>query len=552
MTPPPARSELGIAALVSIPLALWFTWTQVFPLDAIPVLGTDYGQLVWNMWSVERAIFSFESPLHSDLVFHPIGTSLAAHVLVPAFFPVTAAVRIGRAALGYAGPTGADLLYPLIAYKIAIGLSYMAIAFSIYAFLRRIGAGVVSALALTIGYAFSPFNQLHAPHLNHLAVAAILPLVAWSLVSLWERPRLGPALVVAFLFGGGPYFGELIVFAWMAFLMMGAILLFTVTTRAEVVARLRSLGPSRLFVALALGAILVSPFALAWADGGAQPMNARQAWFWSANLAAFVVPDPAYQPMLSFMAPLHRMIGGKGVGGREVFLGFVLLGSALAGLVRFRDFWTRLCGLFALGFLVLSLGPSLKIFGSDLGLPLPYSFLMSVPPFSMGRTPVRCVLFALFFLTIPAARFLSWIEGKGARGASGVAVLALCAGLEMWSPRPLAGPFVSPLDLARLVPGEVCNIPLTSLDGFAVLLQTQHRRKIVTGLVSRRSQAVADHINELGDLLDHQPEAFAQRLLSWGVTNVILEPGAPDGLELSLPPLGLNVIDLRRSAGRVQ
>ena len=130
--------------------------------------------------------------------------------------------------------------------------------------------------------------------------------------------------------------------------------------------------------------------------------------------------------------------------------------------------------------------------------------------------------------------------------------MVLLAGLEMWSPRPLARPFVSPLDLKQLVPGYVCNIPLTTLDGFAVLLQTQHRRKMVTGLVSRRSQAVADHINGLGDLLDHQPEKFAHTLLSWGVTNVILEPGAPDGLETLLPPLGLNVIDLRGSGGRVQ
>jgi hypothetical protein len=170
----------------------------------------------------------------------------------------------------------------------------------------------------------------------------------------------------------------------------------------------------------------------------------------------------------------------------------------------------------------------------------------------MGRTPVRCVLFALFFLTVPAVRSLSGLERRSALGKAVVALLAVCAGLEVWSPRPLAKPFVSPLDLSLLVPGEVCNIPLTTLDGFAVLLQTQHRRKIVTGLVSRRSQALADHVNGLGDLLDQQPGKFASTLLSWGVTNVILEPGAPDGLEISLPKLGLNVIDLRRSGGRVQ
>ena len=41
---------MGAAALLSIPLALLFTWTQVLPLDGIPALGTDYGQLVWNVW----------------------------------------------------------------------------------------------------------------------------------------------------------------------------------------------------------------------------------------------------------------------------------------------------------------------------------------------------------------------------------------------------------------------------------------------------------------------------------------------------------------------
>lgn len=543
MIPSPSSRELGAAALLSIPLALLFTWTQVWPLDGIPVMGTDYGQLVWNMWSVERAVSSGRSPLHSDMVFHPIGTSLAAHVLTPAFFPVTAAVR---AALG-----GEDLLYPLVAYKIAIGLCYMALAFATYGFLRRIGASPLASLAVTIGYAFSPFAQLHAPHLNHLSVAAILPLLGWCLVSLWERPRLGPVLFVGFLLGGGPYFGELIAFAWVAFLALSAIVLGRSETRAQALIRLKALGTARIGAAFALAVILVSPFALAWVSGGAQPMNPRQASFWSANLASFVTPDPSVQPWLSFMAPVHRRIG-KGVGGHEAFLGYVLAGAALLGLVRVRDFWTRRCGVMAAAFLILSLGPSLKVLESDLGVPMPYSFLMSVPPFSMGRTPVRCVLFALFFLTIPAVRFLSSLEGRGRRGALTVGALALCAGIEMWSPRPLAKAFVSPLDLTRLVPGYVCNLPLTTLDGFAVLLQTQHRRKIVTGLVSRRSQALADHINGLGDLLDHDPEAFAHRLLSWGVTNVILEPGAPEGLEKVLPPLGLNVIDLRGSEGRVQ
>ena len=366
-----SRGEVSAAALLCAPLALLFTWTQVFPLDGIPVLGTDYGQLVWNMWSVERSVSSLQSPLQTDMVFHPIGTSLAAHVLTPAFFPLTMAVKWMRGS--------DDLLYPMIAYKVAIGLCYAVLAFATYVFLRRIGAGRMSSLAITVAYAFSPFNQLHAPHLNHLSVAAILPLAGLCLVSLWERPRLGPVMAVAVLFGGGPYFGELIAFAWIAFLSIGAVLLARSRTRAELARRLAALGLGRIGAAFILAALLVSPFAVAWVSGGAQPMNARQAGFWSANLAAFLVPDPSVQPSLSLLAPLHRPIT-RGVAGHEVFLGYVLLSAATFGLWRIRDFWTRLCGVFALGFLILSLGPTLKVFGAETGLPMPYSFLMSVPP----------------------------------------------------------------------------------------------------------------------------------------------------------------------------
>ena len=536
------RSELLLAALVAIPLSLAFTWTQVFPLDGVPVMGTDYGQLVWNMWIVDRAISNGSSPLSTDMIFHPTGTSLAAHVLTPAFFPVTMIVKAVRGA--------DDLLYPMIAYKIAIALCYIAIAFATYAFLRRIGAGIGASIAVTIAYSFSAFNLLHAPHLNHLAVAAILPLSGWALMSAWQAPRLAPVLAIGFLFGAGPYFGELVAFVWVAFLALGAMVLLTRDRRAQSIERMRTLGGTRIGLSLVVAIVLVSPFALAWIRGGAAPMNARQAGFWSANLAAFVTPDPATQPFLAFLAPLHRMIS-KGVGGREAFLGFTLMICAAGGVLRIRDFWNRVCVLLALAFLVLSLGPTLKILGTETGVPMPYSFLMSIPPFSMGRTPVRCVLFVLFFLSIPAARFLGAIEARGRLGVIATVLAALAASAEMWSPRPLAPKFESPLDLKALVPGDVCNLPLTTLDGFAALLQTQHRRRIVTGVISRRSEAVAKHINDLGDLLDREPEKFASTLLSWGVTNVILEPGAPDVAPL-LRPLGLNVIDLRGSAGRVQ
>jgi hypothetical protein len=291
-------------------------------------------------------------------------------------------------------------------------------------------------------------------------------------------------------------------------------------------------------------------------------MPSRQAWFWSANVAGFVVPDPAFQPGLAAAFDrigLGETVRGlnarvtRGVGGREAFLGYaVVAGLAMAWPVARRRFWVRLAIALGALFLLLSLGPSLKVFGWDDGVPMPYRALALIPPFSMGRTPVRCVLFAIFFFTLAAT--LGWTDverrGRAGRIATGLAVLLAAAGA--WSPREPAKPFVSPLDLTRLVPGEVCNIPLSTVDGFAVLLQTQHRRKIVTGLVSRRSSAQARDVTALGELLDADPGAFARELLRRGAPNVILGPGAPRHLVDALPPHGLNVIDLRASGGKLQ
>lgn len=546
-----ARNET-LGAFAAIAVATLFTWTQVFPLDGLMEMGTDYGQMAWNMWAVDREISAGRSPLHTDAMFHPAGTSLAAHVLVPGYWPVTALVKLWR------GST--DLLYPIYAYKIAIWLAYGVIVWATWRFLRATSASRLAAATGTLGYAFCSFNQFHAPHLNHLATAALLPLLGSAIVSLWAKGSRRSFIWVALLLGTGPYFGELVIFAWVSLALFFALSLLNASTRET----LRSFFAARR--AYALGAIMVFivtvvPFVRAWTQSRAESMPSRQAWFWSANVAGLVIPDPQFQPALAAIVdatlPGHPTRAAnsqitKGVGGREVFLGFsVILGTLLAcGICR--DFWTRTSLGVGVFFLVLSLGPSLKVLDRDYGVPLLYQALAVVPPFSMGRTPVRCVLFAIFFFSIAATRAWSQLENRGRLGrAVSVAAFGI-AFLGAWSPHKRASSFESPLDLSKLVPGAVCNIPLSTVDGFAVLLQTQHRRPIVTGLVSRRSRAQADEINRLGDLLDNNPPAFAADLIARGAPNVILGPGAPDHLIDILPALGLNVIDLRQSRGKLQ
>jgi hypothetical protein len=113
----------------------------------------------------------------------------------------------------------------------------------------------------------------------------------------------------------------------------------------------------------------------------------------------------------------------------------------------------------------------LKVGGINTGWPMPYALLMKVPPFDMGRTPVRCVLLAVFALAFPAAAGLAWArEATRARfgaGAARAAVLLFLAWTlaEVYSPAPVTETYRPPAALARLVPGPVVNIPLSVFDG---------------------------------------------------------------------------------------
>ena len=88
------RSERGAGAwrwvglpLVGLLSTLVLLNTEVLPLDAVRQadLASDYGLLTWNLWATTEAVRHGESPYETRLLFHPLGSNLAAHTLGPGF-----------------------------------------------------------------------------------------------------------------------------------------------------------------------------------------------------------------------------------------------------------------------------------------------------------------------------------------------------------------------------------------------------------------------------------------------------------------------------------
>jgi hypothetical protein len=532
---------LACAVVLGLGASLLVLRSHVWPLDAVIEDGGDYGLFTWDLWIVNDSALGLRNPLHTDGVYYPVGAWLARHTLAAGFLPLTLAVDLA---------TGADPLYPAYAYRVAIWISFALTLVLAYLVFRELGQPRLAAAVPAVQYAFCNYQQLHIPHLNHLAGAFVIAGSTLLLVRLVREPSRRRALWLAAWLAVAVYFGEFVVFFGLGLIGLLGCAVLTAPWRARLIDTLRAIGWRTAATALLLGLLIFAPFLHAWlADAGRAPKE-KQSGNWSANAAGYFVPEQGFNPVYADTLALPGR-DLKGIGGRETFLGYPVLLFALLALIVVRDPVPRAAALVFVFYFVLSLGPELKLLGLNTRLPLPYKLLMHVPPFDMARAPVRFALPGLFCLAIVAAYGLGWACGRvrSLTGRAGVAILGSVllawAGAEAYRPTPPAYRYAIPPQLSQLVPGPVINVPISFWDGYGVFLQTLHGHPMATGFVSRRTAAQLEHVRSLDRLLESDVPGFARRLQELGVTNVILAPQTPRVVRERFRGFPIHVVDMK-------
>lgn len=413
-----AWSAAAALLLLLLAAAIWAVpvWPDLFG-RSIGARG-DPSQYIWDLAWFRHALTTPSNPFLTDFLNHPAGINLMWNTADPA---------VAMAAIPLTAAFG-----PIAAYNLLIPLGMALSGWCAYLAARHFGTGRAASLASGLLFEFSPYELAQGRAHLSTVVAGFGPLLAIALdEALAKQAR--PAWRVGVAAGALAAVQLLVLEEYVATGALVALLAALAVTLAT-----RGRRP-RWSYALTAGGVAAATFAIL----AAYPLYVQ---FAGPHRPA---PGTRFHELGRFVTDLANLVVPTRVellGVRNVpftgtlyeqdgYLGLPLL--ALLGWVavtRWRDTRVRVIALVTLGAAVLSLGPSLHVYGRTLHLPLPWAPLDRVPLLG-AALPARLALFTDTGAVLLAALAL---DGLAAASRRRYPVLAgLCALIALsWLPAP--------------------------------------------------------------------------------------------------------------------
>ncbi len=487
-------------SLARLPVAVWMlvaytllTFIALYPLSVQPhayLSRIDAYQFVWNYWWVMQAAQHGWSPFFTPLLYYPEGVSLYFHTLNPCYAALTMPLQ------------------PLVGVVAAYNLIGMVLFITAAGGAAWLGTTISGSrwggfiAGLVFGFAPTYFFHFDVGHSQMQTVVwlpiYVLSLYHWliardALTTLW-RQQVRWLLAAALALTLTSYVDWQQVVYLIIFSVVAAVWL--------VVAQHHSLRPT-LRAVLWRGGVLAGLYVLAVAllllptlhefqttSAASMQRSTQDVLDHAADLLALFVGSPYHPLWGAWSSQTLDQLYRPGMLVAVVSLSYTaLLLAGVAVLRRWRQarFWLAALLLF----LVLALGPQLRVGGVVTDVPLPYALLNQIRIMRVSRAPARYVIPALLFLAVLAAIGVAvlhqWrVGGQGLRPA----LPLLAAGLLLFEylpvqmsrqPPPAAPAFFTDGTLADA--GALLEVP--NPDNVGMYYQTLHTRPVLYGQPSR-------------------------------------------------------------------
>ena len=412
------------------------------------LLGRDDDTWIfyWNDWWLQEALLNLKSPLFTEMMFAPAGTSLLAHsnsFLNSLFaFPLTPFV-------GSVAAYNFVLLFGL--WIGAVGM-FLLVWDSADSYIGALFAGLL--------FSIMPYHLTRILAHGNLSSIHWWPWFMWALMHTLQHGRRRHALLAG-LFAALTFWSglqlALLLLIWSVVYLIWSIpsIIDLRSLRREDVTRLATSLLIIGGVAIVLCLPLLIPLIQQLDTLRMAAADYNRAAIDQTDLLAYVIP-PDYNPFFgSRFEPLAREwfdINRKFV----PYLGLTPLMLAIGSVWRGRDrspsaINTRLnshIGFWVLMFVIvilLALGTQLRIAGNVIEIPLPYRLLESRFPFSTLRSPDRFNLLTVLILPFLAGSGLARLWQSGHRLLPAVAVVISICEFAIWPLPTWALPPISPV-----------------------------------------------------------------------------------------------------------
>lgn len=479
----------SIAYLVAMAVMTYPLVLQL-PGDSMPVGGDTFMKL-WDVWWFERMQATGQPFYYSKDIFYPVGLDLSFH---PASWTTTVVIW----AL-------APLMGVFSAYKLMILVAVFSSAYAAYLLALWLTKNRVAAWFGGAVYSFAPYHLGDLRGHPDLTQLAFIPLAVLCLLIALQQRRVWMAALAGVLLG---------LVAWTGLYLFG----FAVITLAFVVAyeavfqkgwHTKQFWQLCGVFALASAALLLPRLLPVFNDRASFEYvieNKFTAYESQADVLSYFVPPPANTILTPRLGGLSHAIAPSVDVYSSPYLGWVALLASLSAILLAKDrkavwFW----GVIAALFLVLSLGPALRLAGRVyMQVPLPAALLINHVQIFRGVRPILYHLGMLLPLAVLAAYGVKgWLERLSHRSqARSVLVIVLAAVLFI---EYSIGPFgLRPLQTSPIYQQlasedrefAVIDLPMGySPSKYYLFLQTVHGRPMVEGMSSRMPPNAFDYID---------------------------------------------------------
>jgi len=518
------RTVLALYTTLSVLLS-WPLLPQILThVPGVPQWAFDESTFLWNIWYFNHTVIDqLQSPLHSDLIWYPLGIDLILYTY-NFFHALVAQPLLVAVNLPFASNVALLASTVLSGYGTFLLLTYL---------LRQSGAsGRAIAYAAFAGgalYAFASNRAIYAA-LGHydMVTTQWIPFYALALLRLLD-PALSSAqrrnaALLAGLFFAFNGLAEMITALFLAIFTLIVLGVYLVSRQRSVRQWVAMIGYLLLLglVAFVVWSPALVPILTQFLTNDFSLQGWGEAIPLSTDLLGWFTPTVLHPQWGSdLVAELRRVQEraiSEAVGGfrdlNTVFLGWVSLGLALLGAIRYRKqvriwLWTSLIfGIFTLGpFLQINGRYRFDLDGEEATFPLPFVLLHYLPIIKANRAPNRNSVILMLGLAVLVGYGLYWLlqrrPGQRQRLARSLqtGVLLLATGALLYEhlalPAPLSDariPAVYAQIAADPAPVSVLQFPLGWRNSFGVwgpeqtqlqYFQTAHGKPMLGGNISR-------------------------------------------------------------------